>query len=154
MIFFTCMRLLLALGAILIVASLGLFILGKPQPPVTSVQAVPSVERGEPAFSWSYREHEKDSIPYTDISLTASYADGTMETKVIDTVEGNCNGYEEADPDIYERSSMIICYYAGLGRYFKVVEEGEMYAVQRKVFEEASPEYEPAPQPYETVARF
>ncbi len=49
---------------------------------------------------------------------------------------------------------MIICYYAGLGRYYKVVEDRDGYAVQRRVFEEASPDYDPPPQAYETVVRF
>lgn len=109
---------------------------------------------GIPTFTWSYKSSTIGDIPQTEISLTAKYEDGNSVTKVIDTVEGNCNEYEDADADTYERSSMIICYYAGLGRYFKVVADGAGYTVLRKIFEEASPEYDPPTHQYEAIASF
>lgn len=138
---------------ILIIASGYLYMttwrVGLSQEEATTEQRI-----GEPTFSWSYRSFERDYIPYTEISLTAGYASSTPVTKIIDTVEGDCNAYETLDSDVYEGSTMVICYYAGLGRYFKVVPgEGE-YLVQRKIFEEASPDYDPPVQGYETVARF
>ncbi len=109
---------------------------------------------GEPVLSWSYIESEIDSILYSEISLTAEYENNVTETKLIDRVEGSCNEYEERDVDVYEKSQMIICYYAGLGRYFKVVQVADGYVVQRKVFEESTPDYEPRVEEYETVTRF
>lgn len=109
---------------------------------------------GAPTFTWSYKDSEDNDIPYTEINITATYENSVTETKFIDRVEGSCNTYENTDADMYERSSMIICYYAGLGRYFKVVQDKEAYLVQRKIFEEASPDYNPPMQSYETVVRF
>jgi hypothetical protein len=106
-------------------------------------------------FAWSYTTSEKDNIPYTTIRLTASSVGKEPVTKEIDTIEGGCNEYEDRDTDVYQNSIMIICYYAGLGRYYKVVEEDDGgYAVQRKVFEEGSPDYVPPEQNFETIARF
>lgn len=118
------------------------------------VPASSGMETGRPVFEWSYKTSSDGEIPETTISLTSSYADGRGETKVIDTIEGECNTYENADADVYENSTMIICYYAGLGRYYKVVESEGSYSVLRKIFEEASPEYDPPQQAYEAVAIF
>jgi len=107
-----------------------------------------------PAFEWSYRDFEDKDIPYTEITLTAFYDNGPAVARTIDTIEGNCNVFEEADGDVYERSTMIICYYAGFGRYYKVVESGEEYLVQRREFEEASPDYNPPQQSFRTIERF
>lgn len=113
-----------------------------------------SVPAGPPAFTWSYAASERDGIPYTEISLTARYEDGTSRTEALDTVEGSCNDYDAPASDSYAKSTMIICYYAGLGRYYKVVEEEGAYLVQRRVFEEAGPEYDSPVQAFETIARF
>lgn len=120
-------------------------------PSEAPVSAKPS---GEPAFAWTYRTSFEGDIPRTAISLVAAYPDGSEVTKEIDAIAGDCNEYEEADADTYERSAMIICYYAGLGHYYKVIETDGSYLVQRKVFEEASPEYAPPPEEFETVAAF
>lgn len=118
------------------------------------LEPIPEPALGAPTFSWLYEAYDTPDIPYTDISLTVSYENGVSETKRIDRVEGSCNDYESDDSAVYERSTMIICYYAGLGRYFRVVVgEGE-YLVQRRIFEEASPDYAPPQQPYETIERF
>lgn len=106
------------------------------------------------SFEWLYFSFEKDGIPQTTISLQASYDDGTTQTKEIGTVEGNCNVYDERDADIYPGSEMIICYYAGFGRYYKVVKSGSGYIVQRKEFEEVSPDYSPPIRGFETVVIF
>lgn len=144
------------IGAVLIlVIGIGYFFIPKERAAAAPREvSSEEVAAGTPTFTWSYREFENESIPYTEIVLTATYENASPDTRIIDTVEGNCNAYEPRDPDVYERSTMIICYYAGLGRYFKIVEGAEGYRVQRKVFEEASPDYAPPHQAYETITRF
>ncbi len=109
---------------------------------------------GAPVFTWTYAPFEKDFIPYNIVNITATYTDGTIRTKEIDTIEGGCNEYVNPDKDVYEKSIEIICYYAGFGRYFKVVKQGEGYAVKRKEFEEASPDYNPPVQDFLTIETF
>lgn len=111
-------------------------------------------DRGTPTFTWSYESFESEMIPRTTVSLTARYEDGTVETKPVETIEGNCNEYTEPDADVYSKSTMIICYYAGFGRYYKVVEKNGEYQVLRKEFEEASPDYEPPIANYEVLVSF
>lgn len=111
-------------------------------------------DRGLPTFIWSYESFESEMIPRTKVSITARYEDGTAETKPVETIEGNCNEYTEADADVYPKSTMIICYYAGFGRYYKVVENNGKYQVLRKEFEEASPDYEPPVANYEVLVSF
>ncbi|HEY1041178.1 MAG TPA: hypothetical protein VGE63_00430 [Candidatus Paceibacterota bacterium] len=109
---------------------------------------------GAPVFAWSYTPSEKNEIPQSTISLTATYPNGAKQTKEIETIEGGCNEYPEPDKDVYKQSQMIICYYAGFGRYYKVVESNGAYLVQRKEFEEGSPEYNPPQQEFKTIAQF
>ena len=150
---------------IIITATIGIVVLGAivflvTQKEPTSSEMVGEIKddevksKGEPEFSWSYEAFEEDMIPKTHISLTATYEDGTKRRQMIDTIEGDCNEYVEPDSDVYARSTMIICYYAGFGRYYKVVEADGRYAVERKEFEEASPDYEPPVQEFEVIARF
>lgn len=80
---------------------------------------------------------------------------GTSQTKEIDTIEGSRNEYVSPDADVYAQSEMIICYYAGFGRYYKVVASGNgTYSVQRREFEEASPHYTPLVASFETIVVF
>lgn len=109
---------------------------------------------GAPTFTWSYQYMDQGEFPRTDVSIVATYPDGFSTTKLLGTVDGSCNEYVTPDKDIYERSTMSICYAAGLGHYFKVVKEGDTYTVQEKIFEEGGPEYTPPDRPYETVATF
>lgn len=110
--------------------------------------------KGEPVFEWSYKSFEDEEIPRSTIYLRALYEDGSEVTKEIDTIQGGCNDYTETDADVYAGSSMIICYYAGLGNYYKVVNVGDEYQVQRRTFEEAGPDYNPPVQTFETIVRF
>ena len=146
------MKLLVVLLGIALIACVYFFVrpIGEPVAPAPEVPAA----RGPATFTWSYRQFERDSIPYSRISATATYADGSTETKEIDTIEGSCNVYEERDKDVYEKSDMIICYYAGLGRYYKITEAETGYEIERRIFEEGSPEYEPPTLPYEAIATF
>jgi hypothetical protein len=109
---------------------------------------------GKATFSWKYATDESGEIPQTTISLIAYYPDREAETRVIDTIEGTCNAYASPDADVYAQSEMIICYYAGFGRYYKVVERSGVYQVQRREFEEASPDYSPPIASFETIVTF
>lgn len=117
------------------------------------VEVVPT---GEPVFTWSYKSTgENGEIPRALVSLTANYSDGNIVTKEIETVQGgDCSAYPEPDKDIYPKSEMIICYYAGFGEYFKVVEADGKYLVKRREFGEASPDYNPPQAEFEVLAEF
>lgn len=128
--------------------------LREPQTQEALVPVVVASSTKNASFEWMYASFEKDYIPQTTISLRATYDDGTTETKVVETIEGNCSAYDERDPDVYASSEMIICYYAGFGRYYKVVKGERGYMVQRKEFEEASPDYSPPIGKFETLVTF
>lgn len=113
---------------------------------------VPKPE-GDPKFSWQYSSFEKGEFPYTSITLVAMYQNDMTMSKVVGKVQGGCNDYPEPDADVYD-STMIMCYYAGFGEYFKVVKVGNIYEVRHKEFEEASPDYNPPVMQYETIATF
>jgi hypothetical protein len=145
------MKKLILIPVLVIVVALVFLILNKPESEVSVINVLPA---GEPVFGWKYSTVDKEGIPQTTISILATYPDSTEVTKEIDTIEGECNEYLEPDADVYQNSKMIICYYAGLGHYFKVIEGDGKYLVQRKVFEEASPEYNPPVEDFETVVEF
>lgn len=111
---------------------------------------------GEPVFTWSYEPiDESAEIPRTSVSLTANYPDGNKITKQIEVIQGgDCNEYQSPDQDVYPKSEMIICYYAGFGEYYKVVKDVDKYLVKRKMFEEASPDYNPPQAQFEVLAEF
>lgn len=109
---------------------------------------------GEPTFEWVYASFESGEIPRTKISLTATYPNGAIVTKEIDTIEGGCNAYPEPDKDVYVKSEMIICYYAGFGRYYKIISTNGEYLVKRKEFEEATDDYNPPKQDFATIEKF
>lgn len=122
--------------------------------PLTPVEQPVQTDKAA-TFTWSYAVAGEDTgIQKTAVTLTATYLDGTKSTKDIATVEGTCNDYANPDKDIYEHSTMIICYAAGFGDYFKVVATDHGYLVERKEFAEASPDYNPPEQPFKTVATF
>lgn len=108
-------------------------------------------------FAWRFEEASSlnlDGIPETDIFLDATYSDGTVETKLTDTVSSSCNELPEAEEDSVSNSTVIQCYGAGLGFLFKITMGDGKYFVERKQFEEASPEYEPPVSEYEVIAEF
>ena len=109
---------------------------------------------GQPTFTWSFRKTPGGNIAMTEITLTATYPNGTKVAKAIETIEGGCNEYSSPDKDVYAKSIMIMCYHSGVGRDYKVVKDDKGYAVMRKEFEEASPGYNPPVQPYKEVKRF
>ena len=108
-----------------------------------------------PTFEWQYTDATAGGeIMKTTITLLARYPNGVEVTKMIDTIEGGCNEYVNPDKDVYQKSTEIICYYAGFGRYYKVVEGDKEYLVKRKEFEEASPDYNPPIQDFVTIEKF
>ena len=125
----------------------------------TSTSATPSAtpttgSKGLPNFEWGFKLSEKNAITYTTLSLTATYQNKSKTTKVIGTVQGTCNVYDDRDANAYKASEMIICYSAGAGTYYKVVQNGNSYNIQKKDFEEASPSYNPPARSYATVVTF
>ena len=150
--------------AILILLGLAFFIYQLSVPEViapiadSDEQVEPQEEFIGPAdFTWRFSEADSlnpDGNPNTDIFLDAVYANGVTHTQYIDTTAGSCNEVEYSDTDIVPVSSTIICYSAGLGYYFSVSEEDDAYLVQRKMIEEASPEYTPPEYAFEVIAKF
>lgn len=120
----------------------------------TTTKPTPVTVVKQPTFTWSFRKTPRGDIAMTEITLTATYPDGAKIAKIIETIEGGCNEYSSPDKDVYAKSKMIMCYYAGIGRYYKVVKDNTGYAVMRKEFEEASPDYNPPVQEFKEVNRF
>ena len=147
------MNIKILIGVVIIVVA-GYFLLRDTEPEV-SVTPNPVVETptGDPAFTWEYAEFVKDEFPYSTITLAATYPNGTIIRKEVGEVQGGCEDYPDPDTDVYG-STMIMCYYAGFGEYFKVVKTLAGYDVRHKEFEEGSPDYNPPVMEYETVATF
>lgn len=112
---------------------------------------------GLPVFVWKYEKDDSlnpDGQPNTNIFLEAKYPSGITETKLIDTTPGSCNDLPESDIDTVPGSTNIQCYSAGLGYTFKITKGENSYIIKRKIFEEASPEYNPPLQEYQVVSEF
>ncbi len=124
------------------------------QQPATTTKPTPATVVKQPTFTWSFRKTPRGDIAMTEITLTAAYPAGAKVAKIIETIEGECNEYSSPNTDVYAKSKMIMCYYAGIGRYYKVVKDNTGYAVMRKEFEEASPDYNPPVQEFKEVNRF
>lgn len=112
------------------------------------------IQAKEPIFKWRYEEFEGEYFFKSRIFLDVTYPNGAIDTKLIDTIDGGCADAPEQNEAVAPHSTKILCYYAGLGHYFKVIKGGNSYLVQRKIFEEATPDYTPPVQKYETVAKF
>lgn len=110
---------------------------------------------GLPTFSWKLDYTDETEYPETTLFLTATYENGVANTKEVDTAQGSCNTYDNPkNEEVYKNSEMIICYYAGLGHYYKILQSENKFLVQRRVFEEGSPEYTPVVLPFETIKTF
>jgi hypothetical protein len=110
-----------------------------------------------PTFTWNFENASSlnpDGIPQTNVYLTATYQDGTIISKKIDTTDGSCNELPDADKDSLDHTTVIQCYAAGFGYTYKIVKGSDTYLVQRKGFEEATPEQKPVDYKYETVSEF
>ena len=148
------MKILIGL-IILIVLALGIFYFTQKSKKDLHVVAPTPTDKTNARFEWVYESKgEKDGIPQTTVSLAGHYVDGTSDKTYIDDIEGGCNEYASPDKDVYKGSTEIMCYYAGFGIYYKVVQSGEHYLVQKKEFEEASPDYNPPVQEFKTILQF
>ena len=108
-------------------------------------------------FAWRFEQAESlnlDGIPETDIFLDITYQGGEVQTRLIDTVPSSCNEVPDAESDSVEGTTNIQCYGAGLGYRFKITKSEESYRVERMMFEEALPAYNPPVYEYETVIEF
>ncbi len=139
---------------LLVVIAIALYSIIPQTPPSTIPAPVATTPAGDPTFAWTYTSVMDRDFPKTRVTLTATYPNGAVVTKDIDTADGSCNDYADPDTDVYPKSTMIICYGAGFGTYYKVVQADTAYVVMQKSFEEGSPEYNPPAQSFQEVARF
>ena len=110
-----------------------------------------------PVFVWKYEKATTlnlDGLPKTNVFLEATYSNGVVERKLIATTDGGCNDLPESDKDSVPTSKDAQCYAAGLGYHFKVTKGSLSYLVQKKRFEEASPDYTLPTSVYEVVGEF
>lgn len=110
-----------------------------------------------PVFMWKYEKDDSfnlDGVPQTNIFLEATYPNGAVETKLIDTTESSCNDLPDSEEDSVLNSTTIQCYGAGLGYSFKITKGENSYFIERKMFEEALPDYDPPLYEYEVVSEF
>jgi len=122
------------------------------------INDLPSTDPQNPVFSWLYEEVEDEEYPKTDVVLAVDYGNENSSRYRIETVTGSCNQVDEDNysSDEYEatitkNSSIILCYYAGFGRVFRVIDQGNNYIVQGKNIEEGTPDYNPPETPFETI---
>ncbi len=109
-------------------------------------------------FSWRFTEADTsnpDGNPQTKVYLAANYGDGSRVERLVDTVDGSCYELEE---DSYEsdvsNTAQVQCYYAGLGQQYRIVEDDSEYVVERKLFEEPLPDFNPPTSEWEIVVSF
>lgn len=121
--------------------------------PVTQVSSTST----PPTFVWKYEQATSlnlDGIPKTNIFLEATYSNAVVERKLVDTTPSSCNALPDSEKDSLASTTNIQCYGAGIGYRFKITKGQTSYLVQRKTFEEASPNYTPPTYKYEVIAEF
>lgn len=141
--------------SILIILALGFLVyLNRDVSIVTPIQpnATNTTPTGRATFEWETEPSEAknaDGQPKTNIFLKATYANGVVERKLVDT-ESGCGPLPEADKD----GAIFQCYAAGAGNKYRVMIVNGVYEVQRKKFEEAEPNKTPKTFEYEKIAEF
>ena len=146
--------------SILLVLGFGVFVYKTyfTTPPNAETPVQETVGTTEPpVFVWKYEKANTlnlDGIPKTNVFLEATYSNGVVERTLIATTDGGCNDLPESDKDSVPTSTDAQCYAAGLGYHFKVTKGSTSYLVQKKRFEEASPDYTPPASVYEVVGEF
>ena len=114
-------------------------------------------EKPIPTFSWRFEEadtNNPDGGPQTIIYLSAAY-NGTSTEKHIDTVDGGCPELEgEKHEGDISNTGKVQCYYAGLGQSYRIVKGEAAYMIEKKFWEEALPDTEPAPEQWEHMVAF
>jgi hypothetical protein len=101
-------------------------------------------------FSWIHTTDESGETPKSTVSVRIAKDDGTSSTEQIATVDGSCNEMPVETPLAFG-SAQLLCYYAGFGYQYRVIELGDAFAVQQKEIEEASPDYNPPIADFVTV---
>lgn len=117
----------------------------------------PEDRTDRPIFNWRYEEASTlnpDGNPSTNVFLDVNYPNKTTLSKLIQNEPGSCNSLPDAEPGSVPNSVSIQCYYAGFGAKYKIVLVSTSYQIQKKEFEEGSPDYNPPEQQYKTVAEF
>lgn len=108
-----------------------------------------------PIFAWRFTQattNNPDGNPQTNIFLDATYADGKTDAKLIEASNGSCNELPDAkDKDVLANTTIIQCYYAGQGFYYKIIKGEKSYQILRKEFEEGSDDYNPPEQEYKPI---
>ncbi len=110
-----------------------------------------------PTFIWKYKKAESlnlDGIPETNVFLEATYGSGAIEIKLIDTSPSGCNDLPDNEADSAPNSTVAQCYGAGLGYRYKVIKGQNSYLIERKKFEEGSPDYNPPLSQYGIISEF
>lgn len=138
---------------ILVVAGIAsIFLLKKQEVVAPVVQQVETTQ--PPMFAWIFGKSDKldlDGLPQSTVTLRTTYSGGIIKDTLIDTVQGSCNELPDADKDNVAHTATIQCYAAGAGERFRIIKGEQSYLVQKKEFEEGSPEYNPPEQEYKTV---
>ncbi len=125
--------------------------------PSKAVTPVENESEEPPVFTWKFEEASTlnlDGLPETRIFLQAQYSNEEIINKLIATVPGSCNELPDADKDSVPGSATVQCYAAGIGDLFKITKGEKSYRVEHKIFEEASPDYNPPSQEYEVITEF
>lgn len=111
-----------------------------------------------PSLSWSYESVPNEDYPKSIVSLAIDDGSEFPSMYTVETIDGSCNTVDQSSySDEGEKvslagdSSPILCYFAGFGRIFRVIEEENSYVVQGKDIEEGSPEYTPPETRFETI---
>ncbi|HEY0010831.1 MAG TPA: hypothetical protein VGB97_02870 [Candidatus Paceibacterota bacterium] len=126
-----------------------------PTPELSGQESAPDVT--PPTFVWKYEKVEAldlDGLPQTNIFLQGTYANGVVQTSLIDMAPGGCADAVDVDDGSLPGSTNAQCYSAGLGYRYRVIEGPSGYLVERKTFEEALPDHTPPAYAYEVVAEF
>lgn len=131
-------------------------------PNIKSAAIIPPAENIKennqpPIFTWKYTNDTSlnpDGNPQTVIFLEALYPDGTIQSKRIDMTPSSCNDVPDTEVGSAPYSTNIQCYGAGLGYRFKVTTGETSYLVERKMFEESTPDYNPPQNAYEVISEF
>ena len=150
-----------AVFAFVLVVALGFFLVKTyvwpPAPAIApetkSEEAAASREPS--AFAWRFEKADSmnpDGNPETDVLLDIAYTDSTIESVLIDTTPGNCNELPDPEEQRVEGTGVVQCYAAGLGYRYKITKGESSYLIERKEFEEGSPEYVPVVQEYKIVS--
>lgn len=122
------------------------------------VKGLSDTDANSPRFSWSYEEVPNKDYPKSIVSLVVDDGSEIPPRYIIETIDGGCNPVDEdgyAGDDntatMAKNSNYIMCYFAGFGRIFRVIDAQENYLVQGKNIEEGSPDYVPAVASFETI---